>query len=79
MPSPSLILLDLTMPIMNGYEFLRRLRKNGLLPRTPVVVTSAVNEVPDGARVLLRKPYGVSRLMEVIRRFCPASQADLTC
>jgi CheY-like chemotaxis protein len=73
MPPPSLILLDLTMPIMNGYEFLRRLRKRRLLSRTPVVITSALNEVPDGAHVLLRKPYGISRLMEVVRQFCPAS------
>lgn len=77
MPPPSLILLDLSMPIMNGYEFLRCLRKRGLLPRTPVVVTSAINDVPDGARVLLSKPYGVSRLMEVVRRFCPPNQTGL--
>src|SRR5215471_19200134 len=65
---PSLILLDLTMPIMNGYEFLRLLRQDDSLEQVPVVVTSAIDELPEGAAYLLRKPYDAHRLQEVLER-----------
>jgi CheY-like chemotaxis protein len=67
---PALILLDLTMPVMNGYEFLKRLRENDSLEQVPVVVTSAIDELPEGASYLLRKPYEMYRLVEVLNRCC---------
>ena len=65
---PVLILLDLTMPVMNGYEFLRLLREDDSLEQVPVVVTSAIDELPEGAEWLLRKPYEVRRLVEILER-----------
>ena len=41
-PRPRLILLDLMMPVMNGWELLRALRESAKLARIPVVVVSAV-------------------------------------
>jgi len=67
---PSLILLDLTMPIMNGYEFLRLLRQDDSLEQVPVVITSAIDELPEGAAYLLRKPYEVHRLVQVLEQCC---------
>jgi two-component system, chemotaxis family, chemotaxis protein CheY len=67
---PSVILLDLTMPVMNGYEFLRFLREDQVLQGVPVVVTSAIDDLPEGARYLLRKPYEVSSLVDVLARCC---------
>jgi CheY-like chemotaxis protein len=67
---PSVIILDLTMPVMNGYEFLRFLRKDQVLQRVPVVVTSAIDDLPEGARYLLRKPYEIRRLVDVLSRCC---------
>jgi two-component system, chemotaxis family, chemotaxis protein CheY len=67
---PSVILLDLTMPVMNGYEFLCFLRQDHVLQSVPVVVTSAIDDLPDGARYLLRKPYEVRSLVEVLARCC---------
>src|SRR5258708_10436596 len=67
---PSVILLDLTMPVMNGYEFLRLLREDEVLQSVPVVVTSAIDDLPEGARYLLRKPYEVLRLVDVLARCC---------
>ena len=67
---PSVILLDLTMPVMNGYEFLRFLREDQVLQSVPVVVTSAIDDLPEGARYLLRKPYEVRSLVDVLARCC---------
>jgi len=72
---PSAILLDLTMPVMDGYEFLRCVRQDRVLRDVPVVVTSALDEFPDGACYLLRKPYEIRRLVEVLARCC-LGQAD---
>ncbi len=67
---PSVIVLDLTMPVMNGYEFLRFLRGDQVLQSIPVVVTSEIDDLPEGARYLLRKPYEVRRLVDVLARCC---------
>lgn len=46
-PQRRLVLLDLNMPRMNGIEFLRELRKDQDLARTPVVVLTTSNEDRD--------------------------------
>ncbi len=46
---PNLILLDIMMPDMDGYEVCRRLKTNPLLKKTPVIFISAMNEVEDEA------------------------------
>jgi two-component system sensor histidine kinase/response regulator len=44
---PDLILLDVNMPEMNGYEVCERLRADARLSRIPVIFLSALNEPPD--------------------------------
>ena len=44
---PDLILLDINMPEMNGYEVCERLKSNARLSRTPVIFLSALNETDD--------------------------------
>lgn len=62
---PDVILLDLMMPVMNGYEFYAQLRK---LPgdHPPVIVVSAVTprraELP-GIHATLPKPFDFSQLL----------------
>ena len=70
--SPHLILLDLNMPIMNGYEFMKRL---GQLPNwAPVIVITAEEPIAiSNAAAMLRKPVDISRLLGLMKRLNPAS------
>ena len=68
---PCLILLDLMMPAMNGFEFMEILRNQG--DRTPVVITSSYLEsveLPDGVLEVLPKPFTARALLDVVRRHC---------
>jgi signal transduction histidine kinase/CheY-like chemotaxis protein len=69
---PSLILLDLMMPVMDGYEFLEAQRRDPDLSEIPVAIITAGQAV-DRARVavaipVLSKPIDVKRLMDTLRR-----------
>ncbi len=66
---PRVILLDIVMPSMDGWEVLRRIRATPALNSVPVVVTSAVDDRPVGLDVdfagRLSKPFE----FEEIKRF----------
>ena len=66
---PSLILLDLMMPVMNGRQFRAEQLKDPSLARIPVVIMSASDEgdVPAEARV--GKPFDIAVLLGVVSRF----------
>lgn len=51
-PAPDLILLDVMMPEMDGYEVLRRLRENPQTRNIPVIFVTALGEVEDEAQGL---------------------------
>ncbi len=51
-PAPSLILLDLMMPEMDGFEFLRALRKQPAFVDVPVIVVTAKELTADDVRIL---------------------------
>jgi len=71
MPRPSLILLDLMMPVMNGHEFLARIRETPRMQGVPVLVLTAISsEAPPGARGLLRKPFIVEELLDAVQTHC---------
>jgi len=67
---PCLILLDLMMPVMDGWELLDNLHRDARLARIPVVVTTAFNrELGRAARLpLLRKPIELQALLDVVNR-----------
>ncbi|RYZ41422.1 MAG: response regulator [Myxococcaceae bacterium] len=71
-PRPSLVLLDLMMPVMDGQSFLLRLTKERMLEGVPIVVLSGSPFQPEGAVAYLRKPVSVDQLLEMVGRFLPS-------
>jgi CheY-like chemotaxis protein len=70
---PDLILLDLMMPIMDGWEFRRRQREDPTLADVPVVVLSALDQTRAadfGGTAFLKKPLDFDRLLELVRQHC---------
>jgi CheY-like chemotaxis protein len=70
---PDLILLDLMMPIMDGWEFRRRQREDPALASVPVVVLSALDQTRAadlGGTAFLKKPLDFDRLLELVRQHC---------
>jgi CheY-like chemotaxis protein len=66
---PDLIVLDLMMPVMNGWEFLEAQREDPDLGSVPVIVDTASSETQvDGAAVILRKPFDVDTLLAAVAR-----------
>ncbi len=70
-PRPGLILLDLMMPVMSGWEVLEALRADDEFSSIPVVVVSAVSERGKvAASRVLRKPVEVGMLLNIVEEFC---------
>lgn len=62
----SLVLLDITMPVMDGYELLDEMTKSGIITRVPVMMTTGAEDeraevrcLEHGASDFLKKPYNV--------------------
>lgn len=71
---PALIILDLTLPKMDGYTVLRHLRKRPATAQTPVIILSGRSGLVDrlkgrlaGACVYLTKPFRQQTILEVVR------------
>ncbi len=79
-PPPDLIVLDLTMPVLDGWQFRRQQRADAALSAIPVVVLSAHSDLPRGAGPLgaaahLQKPLEIGRLLDAVRPFLAAPRA----
>jgi CheY-like chemotaxis protein len=70
---PNVILLDLMMPVMDGWEFRRLQKADPELAPVPVIVLSAVDP-PRAASVdanaFLKKPLDFERLLQLVRDHC---------
>lgn len=64
---PDVILLDLMMPIMNGWEFRDAQLKDLELASVPVVIVSAFDDTLDVAAVL-RKPFQIEEVLATVHR-----------
>jgi CheY-like chemotaxis protein len=72
---PTLILLDINMPVMDGLSFLGHLASSGIITRVPVVIVSTEGREADvlrgleaGAKAYLPKPFRAQDLQRVIER-----------
>ena len=72
---PDLIICDIQMPRMDGYEFLEKVRQRGYTKHTPVIMLSGIENSRDrikcyklGSQDFLVKPFNPEELMELIRK-----------
>jgi len=70
---PDLILLDVMMPGLDGYEVTRRIRQNTSLPYIPILLVTAHDQsslsegLDSGADDFIRKPFDINELMARVR------------
>ena len=72
--APSVILLDLMMPVMSGTQFYAEKQRDPLLAQIPVVVVSADGNVRQKAAALggeyIPKPVRIEQVLDVVQRHC---------
>src|SRR5579872_6264695 len=70
-PSPDVIILDLQMPVMDGWQFRREQKKDRRLAKVPVVVVTAFSAPQNiDAAAILQKPIDVDALLDLVRDYC---------
>ncbi len=69
---PGVVVLDLMMPVMTGWEFLEEQKRRPTVARVPVVVVTASDSTPDVA-CILRKPLDIEELFEAVECLADAS------
>jgi two-component system, chemotaxis family, chemotaxis protein CheY len=70
---PSVVLLDMRMPLLDGWGFARELRSRGI--QLPIVVLTAAQNARRwaeeiGAATFLAKPFDLNDLLDVVEGFC---------
>ena len=81
---PDLIVLDLMMPVMDGWTFVNECRRLRWCGEVPIVVTSASHDLPRtaeqlrslGVRNCLAKPFELDGLLELVERYAPPAGAE---
>jgi len=73
---PEVVLLDLMMPGMSGWDFLRAARGDPELSSIPVIVLSALGgERAIEAQAFIEKPFDLDTLLRAVRRHADRSAA----
>lgn len=72
--SPALVLLDMRMPVLDGWGFAQRLKERGIF--LPIVVMTAADDARRwaqeiGANDFLPKPFSLLDLLAAVERFTP--------
>lgn len=74
-PMPSIVLLDLKMPGIDGFEVLRRIKSTDEIKRIPVIILTSSKEEGDralgydyGANSYLVKPVSFEGFLEVVKK-----------
>ena len=77
---PDLVLLDIMMPGMDGYQVCRMLRQNAEMANRPIVMLSGkdgffskIRGRMAGSTDFVTKPFKPEALVELVERYCPAA------
>lgn len=72
---PDLVLLDIMMPNMDGFEVFQKLKENDAMKNVPVVFLTASGQRADesramemGAKYFLTKPFSPNHLLEIVNK-----------
>ncbi len=75
---PALILMDLRLPVLDGYEATRRIKANPALSRTPIIAVSSyalsgddVQAFEAGCDAFISKPFSPRELLAKVREYLP--------
>jgi two-component system, cell cycle response regulator DivK len=75
---PDLILMDIQLPVMDGYEATRRIKSNAELKSTPVIAVTSYALSGDEAKAraagcdaYIAKPFSPRQLLEKVREYLP--------
>ncbi|MCP4697656.1 MAG: response regulator [Gammaproteobacteria bacterium] len=75
-PSPLLVLLDLNMPVMDGFAVLERMKKSPDTKRIPVIILTTTDEPREihrcyelGANIYITKPVKYEDFVEAVKAF----------
>jgi CheY-like chemotaxis protein len=73
--APCVILLDLMMPVMDGWAFREAQKRHPVLAPVPVIIMTADTKAKDkadelGARVHMGKPLDLDALLQAIQQYC---------
>jgi CheY-like chemotaxis protein len=74
-PSPLLVLLDLNLPVLDGYQVLQRMKADERTKRIPVIILTTTDDAREvtrcyqlGCNVYITKPVDYERFCEAIRK-----------
>jgi DNA-binding response OmpR family regulator len=75
--NPDVVLLDLAMPEVNGWDFLQKLQETGFLGQIPIIVVSAHLRIDPqavlqmGVNAIVPKPFNLPDLLSLIEHLSP--------
>ncbi len=80
-PDTNMILLDINMPLMNGLEFIKKVKGLGTYDHIPIIIVSTEGKEEDtmrglslGAKGYVKKPFQPSDLHTLIEKLYPSNK-----
>ncbi len=73
---PNLIVLDLMMPQMDGFQFRIEQQKDAKIANIPVIIMTADGNISEkrvrvGAAAAIKKPADIELILSTVKQFCP--------